>query len=167
MEKKNKILLSLGSNTGNKQINIKHALQKIKHKGFSVEKLSSFYETEPVGYKDQDSFINAAASGYFSDSPEQLLKVLLDTEKELGRKRLIINGPRSIDIDIILFGNIMLNEPHLSIPHKRFRERKFVLVPAAEIEKEMKDPVTGKTIEELLKKCSDRAEVKIAEKEIQ
>jgi len=147
-----KIILSLGSNVGNRSENLKHALESLARDGFEIDKASSVYETEPVGYKEQSSFYNMAVSGTFGREPEELLEIIHGIEKELGRERVLKYGPRTIDIDIILFGDRSVRTSGLIIPHPEYKNRKFVLVPAAEIE-----PVI---FADVLKKCSDSSEVK-------
>ncbi len=147
-----KIVLSLGSNVGNRSENLKHALESLARDGFEIEKASSVYETEPVGYKEQSSFYNMAVSGTIGREPEELLAIIHRIEKELGRERVLKYGPRTIDIDIIIFGDRSLRTSDLIIPHPEYKNRKFVLVPAAEIE-----PVI---FADVLKKCSDSSEVK-------
>ena len=155
-----KVILSLGSNVGDGKVNIGRALSALEENGFIAQKISSFYETEPVGFKDQNDFINAAISGSFEGEPEELLEVISEVESTLGRIRVLKYGPRTIDIDIILFGSGKVVSEKLTVPHPEFRKRRFVLEPAAEIEPEMKDPVTGKSLKELLEECTDSSEVK-------
>jgi len=155
-----KVILSLGSNDGDVMGNIKKALSGLDESGFKTEKVSSYYVTEPVGFKDQDEFINIAVSGSFEGEPEELLEVIRNVESTLGRIRKVRYGPRTIDIDIILFGSRTVGSEKLSIPHPEFRKRKFVLVPAVEIEPVATDPVSGKSIKELFAECTDSSEVK-------
>lgn len=147
-----KIILSLGSNVGNRQTNLEKAVDNLIKRGFEIDKISSVYETEPVGFKDQDSFYNTAVSGYFRGEPEELLKIINLIETGLGRERVLKYGPRTIDIDIIMFGNKKVSSDNLTIPHPEYKNRKFVLIPAAEIEPEL--------MADALKKCSDGSKVK-------
>jgi len=142
-----KIILSLGSNIGNRRSNLDNAVMSLEKSGFEIDKISSVYETEPVGFKDQDSFYNMAVSGYFKGEPENLLKVINKIEADLGRKRVLKYGPRTIDIDIIFFGGRVIRTGDLIIPHPEYRNRKFVLIPAAEIEPEI--------AADALKECTD------------
>jgi len=157
-----KVILSLGSNDGDVMGNIKKALSELDESGFKTEKVSSYYVTEPVGFKDQDEFINIAVSGSFEGEPEEFLEVIRNVESTLGRIRKVRYGPRTIDIDIILFGSRIVESEKLSIPHPEFRKRKFVLEPAAEIEPVAIDPVSGKSIKDLFAECTDSSEVKKA-----
>ncbi|MDD3044867.1 MAG: 2-amino-4-hydroxy-6-hydroxymethyldihydropteridine diphosphokinase [Candidatus Delongbacteria bacterium] len=154
-----KIILSLGSNVGDRKENINAALSGLMSSGFDADSVSSYYETEPVGLKEQDDFVNIAVSGTFEGDPEQLIGVIGTIESDLGRVREIKYGPRTIDIDIILFGERKIDTEDLKIPHTEFRNRKFVLVPVCEIEPDAQDPVTGKTVSVLLSECADSSKV--------
>lgn len=159
-----KIILSLGSNIGESRKYIKCAVKALKEKGFGIEKISSVYETEPVNFKDQENFINIALSGYFDGEPEELLTVISNIEDSLGRVRVFKYGPRRIDIDIILAGDKVVSNSDLTVPHPEYRNRKFVLIPVCEIEPDLKDPVTGRSMISVLSECTDDSEVRIAGK---
>jgi 2-amino-4-hydroxy-6-hydroxymethyldihydropteridine diphosphokinase len=148
-------MLSLGSNIGNRTENIKSALMLLSEFGFQTGRLSSFYETEPVGYKDQNDFLNIAVSGGYEKDPEDLLGAIFEIEERLGRKRAIRYGPRTIDIDIIFFKGRRYDLDGLKIPHPEYRNRKFVLEPVIEIEPDLTDCVTGETLKDILLKCKD------------
>ncbi len=154
-----KIILSLGSNVGDGKENINAALSGLMMSGFDADSVSSYYKTEPVGLKEQDDFVNIAVSGTFEGGHEQLLGIIRTIENDLGRIRVEKYGPRTIDIDIILFGDRKIESEELIIPHPEFRKRKFVLVPVCEIEPEASDPVTGKTVSDLLSECADTSSV--------
>jgi 2-amino-4-hydroxy-6-hydroxymethyldihydropteridine diphosphokinase len=156
-----KIILSLGSNMGDRKKYIKTAVKSLKEKGFGIEKISSFYETEPVNFKDQDNFINIAVSGRFNGEPGNLLSVINGIEDSLDRVRVLKYGPRTIDIDIILAGENVIKNRDITVPHPEYRKRKFVLVPVCEIEPGLKDPVTKKSMTTVLSECSDESEVRI------
>ena len=141
--------LSLGSNLGNREQNLEEAVRKVSALG-RVVNASSFYETEPVEVTDQPWFLNCVLALETTAEPAQLMRELLRIEHEMGRQRLVKKGPRSIDIDILLFGNAVVNTPDLTIPHPEMTRRRFVLEPLAEIAPELLHPVSQKTVTRLL-----------------
>lgn len=144
-----KIYVALGTNIGNKQENLQKALALMNDEGIKVIKTSSWYITEPYGFIDQDVFLNGVAEVAFSGEAAQLLNKLLQIEKKMMRVRKIHWGPRIIDLDIILFGQKIINEPGLTIPHSDMHNRDFVLRPFVEIAPEAVHPVFQKTIKQL------------------
>jgi 2-amino-4-hydroxy-6-hydroxymethyldihydropteridine diphosphokinase len=156
-----KIYIGLGGNLGDPVISIRNALDMIGNSGLGkVVRLSSNYRTEPVGIKDQPWFVNAAAEVETGAPPEQFRKGLEKIELDLGRtgerKR---DGPRPIDLDILLWGDQVIEHKDLVIPHPRMHERRFVLVPLAEIAPEAAHPVLRKTVRQLLENLDDPARV--------
>ena len=142
--------MALGSNLGDRAAHLDHAVFRLRGLLGDLQ-VSRFYDTVPVGAPGpQPLFLNAAAVGQATISAQELLEALLAIERERGRARPYPNAARTLDLDLILFGDTMVDEPGLIVPHPRFRERRFVLEPLAEIAPAMKDPVTGKTISELL-----------------
>lgn len=136
------VFLSLGSNLGNREENLKECLRRLEEdKRIRIVKSSSFYETEPIGYKDQPKFINAAMEIQTGYSPRELLKIIKEIEKMMGRVKTFVNGPRVIDIDILLYGKQKIATPELTIPHPRIKERDFVLKPLLEIAPQLQDEV--------------------------
>lgn len=126
--------IGIGSNIGDRQGYIEGALRKLKEADdISVNKVSSIYETEPVGGPVQARYLNAAIEIETELEPKELLRKLQAIEKELGRKRAVKNWPRTIDLDILLYGDKKINEPDLKIPHPRMNEREFVMKPLKEI----------------------------------
>ena len=143
-------LVALGSNEGDRAATIERALEAIcRLPGTCVALRSSLRETAPEGGPPQGAYLNGAAWVETRLAPRELLEGLLEVERALGRVRRERNGPRPIDLDLILFDERVLAEPGLEVPHPRFRERAFVLEPLAEVAPEARDPVTGRTIEEL------------------
>lgn len=148
MTMSNLAYLSLGSNMGDRESNLRDAIQHLKTIG-QVTAVSSFYETEPVDFVDQAWFLNCAVALQTSATPERLMVNLLEIERTMGRLRVQKKGPRIIDIDILLFGERILDTPALRIPHPAMHERRFVLQPLAEIAPLARHPLLGETVREL------------------
>ena len=142
------VYLSLGSNVGNREANLEDAISRLGQMG-NVVAVSSFYETEPVEVTSQPWFLNCAVKFDTEKMPKQLLKGILDLEREMGRRRTQNKGPRNIDIDILLFGSSIVETKGLTVPHPALHERRFVLEPLAEIAPEVRHPVFKKTIREM------------------
>lgn len=158
--KSNLVFLSLGSNLENRQENIKTAIKKLKKLG-AITAISSIYETEPVGYKNQNNFLNLALKLETGLLPAELLKETQKIENEMGRIRKIKDGPRNIDIDIIFYNNKIINTEKLTIPHPKMHQRKFVLLPMKEIAGKTIHPIENKIISELLNKINDNHKIEI------
>jgi 2-amino-4-hydroxy-6-hydroxymethyldihydropteridine diphosphokinase len=141
--------LSLGSNLGDRAANLRAALAQLEFAG-RVLAVSTFYETQPVDVPDQPWFLNCVVAIATDKSPRELLQLALKVEAEMGRLRMRHKGPRNIDIDILLFGNRVIDEPGLRIPHPAMHKRRFVLEPLAEIAAEARHPQLGKTALELM-----------------
>lgn len=131
-----KVYLGLGSNIGDSKNNIETALTLLERK-VNILKRSSYYETEPVGFKDQPWFINMVLEAETKLDPKELLEFTQGIEKEMKRIKTIINGPRNIDVDILIYDDIKVETENLIIPHPRMQERNFVMVPLLEIAPEM------------------------------
>ena len=145
------VYLGLGSNVGDREDYLKRAIELLdKHPLIEVKKVSSFYETEPLEYPDQGWFVNAVVEADTALLPMPLLDALQGMETKLQRERTIRWGPRTIDLDILLYDDELLSEPRLQIPHIRMHDRTFVLVPLAEIAPDLVHPVLSQTMTDLL-----------------
>lgn len=148
-----RVYLGLGANLGSRQANILQALQYVQTRT-SIKKVSSFYETDPVGHTEQPKFLNMACELMTELSPPDLLQFLKWIEKRMGRRESFRNAPRPIDIDILLYDALSLDSPELQIPHPRMAERTFILVPLAEIAPGAILPTLNMTVAEMLKKVN-------------
>ena len=153
--------IGLGSNLGDRMTTLRMAIQRLETLG-RITGVSSLYETEPVGYLEQPSFLNAVVALDTAQAPADLLGALLGIERDLGRMRSFPNAPRTLDLDLLVVDNEVLDTPELTLPHPRLHERAFVLVPLAEIAPELVHPGSGKTMQELLDMLPDRGGIDIS-----
>lgn len=154
--------LSLGSNQGDRLDNLKQALKALSQtEGLRLKKVSSVYQTEPVGVDKQNDFLNAVIEIETDLEPLQLLECLQLIENSLGRKRTVKWGPRIIDIDILYYGEWTFDHPRLKIPHPHIGYRRFVLVPLCEISAGLKSPDGGVPLKQLLSRCLDTSKVEL------
>ena len=157
----NDAYLLIGGNIGNRVSFLQKSIESIEQSCGKISNKSLLYETQAWGKTDQDPFLNQVLKISTDLSPTELLEKLLTVEKQLGRIRDEKYGARTIDIDILYFGDEIISEPRLTIPHPRIAERRFVLVPLAEIAKTLIDPMLQQSIEILLKNCTDQLEVSV------
>jgi 2-amino-4-hydroxy-6-hydroxymethyldihydropteridine diphosphokinase len=144
------VYLSLGSNLGDRERNIEQAVELLAAAGLCVLRRSPVYETEPQDIRDQPWFLNVVIEAETEVFPKQLLARLQNIERQLGRKRIKPKGPRIIDIDILLYGDSVIETDELVVPHPRLAERRFVLEPLAALAPDLRHPVTRRTVREML-----------------
>jgi 2-amino-4-hydroxy-6-hydroxymethyldihydropteridine diphosphokinase len=145
-----RVAIALGSNLGDRDRNLRAAAERVAAFIHSFQ-LSRFHDTAPVGVGPQPRFLNAAGVGETSLTARALLDSLLGVEQALGRERPFPGAPRTVDLDLLLYDDAVIDAPGLVVPHPRFRERRFVLAPLAEVAADWVDPVTGKSVKALLR----------------
>lgn len=154
------VYLSLGSNIGDREKNLRTAIAALTGAKVRVRSISSFYETEPVDLREQPWFLNCVVQGETEVPALELLRALRRIESRMGSNKLVPKGPRLIDLDILLYGDEAIEMPELQVPHPRMLLRKFVLVPLAEIAPDLRHPGWTRTVSELATETSDRSAVR-------
>jgi 2-amino-4-hydroxy-6-hydroxymethyldihydropteridine diphosphokinase len=157
---KQTIYLSLGSNVGDRAKNLSDAIAALEDTDVQVVRISCAYETEPVDYLDQPWFLNIAVKAETELAALDLLHALRGIETQMGSKKLIAKGPRLIDMDILLYGDNIIDTTELQVPHPRMNLRRFVLEPLAEIAANARHPVSGLTVSEMLNRTPDKSAVR-------
>jgi len=152
--------IALGTNVGEREANLLQALRLLPESGVHIRRVSSIYETEPVDYLDQEWFLNAVLEGQTELDALDLLSALRVIEARMGSKKAFAKGPRKIDLDILLYGNETIDTPELQVPHPRMLERKFVLIPLAEIAPNLRHPSWKSGVAHLLAASADHSAVK-------
>jgi 2-amino-4-hydroxy-6-hydroxymethyldihydropteridine diphosphokinase len=154
------VFLGLGSNLGDREAHLAQGLRGLARRGFRWTRLSTLYETEPVGGPPQGWFLNMVAQGETDLDAEELLVACLATEEDLGRERRERWGPRTLDIDLLLYGDELRDTPSLILPHPRLAARLFVLGPLDELAPQLRHPRLGCSVAELRASCADRSQVR-------
>jgi len=154
------VYIALGTNVGEREANLLQALRLLPESGVHIRRVSSIYETEPVDYLDQEWFLNMVLEAQTELDALDLLSALRVIEARMGSKKAFAKGPRKIDLDILLYGNETIETPELEVPHPRMLERKFVLIPLAEIAPNLRHPTWKSGVAHLLAATPDRSAVK-------
>jgi 2-amino-4-hydroxy-6-hydroxymethyldihydropteridine diphosphokinase len=154
------IYLGLGSNIGDREAQLHGAVMALGQREVTVRRSASLYATEPRDFEDQPWFLNTVIEVRTLLEPEALLERCLEVERKAGRVRDQSKGPRPIDIDILIYRDRIIDKPNLIVPHPRYRERRFVLTPLAELVPDLSDPACGLTMQQLLDLCPDAGEVR-------
>jgi 2-amino-4-hydroxy-6-hydroxymethyldihydropteridine diphosphokinase len=154
------IYIALGTNVGDREKNLREAMQRLNASGIQVRKVSSIYETEPLDYLDQAWFLNAVIEAETGMPAEELLSALRGIESQMGSKKAFAKGPRLIDLDILLYDDATIDTANLQVPHPRMLVRNFVMVPLAEIAPELRHPTWTEPILELSEHTGDTSQVR-------
>lgn len=153
------VYIGLGSNLGDRRAQVEQGLDALDRSGFAVARRSGLYLTEPVDAPPQEWFVNAVAEGRTALSPEDLLGTCLEVERSLGRERRVHHGPRTLDLDILIYGEELRDGPALVLPHPHLHQRRFVLVPLNELAPDLRHPRLGLSVRDLLARCPDDSRV--------
>jgi len=153
------VFVALGSNLGDREANLARGVSGLRERGLRITARSSVYETEPVGGPAQGAYLNAVVQAETRLRPEEVLASCLGVEREAGRVRSVANAPRTLDLDLLLYGDAVVEAGGLTVPHPRLHERRFVLVPLAEIAPAARHPVLGLSAREMERRCPDTSAV--------
>lgn len=151
--------IGFGSNLSDPEVQIEQSLLGLGKRSVEIEEVSSLYRTEPVDAPTEHWFLNCVASVRSEYSPYELLRICQTIESAQGRERAVYHGPRTIDLDLLLMGNLILNRAELTLPHPRLHLRRFVLVPLSEIAPELIHPQLGLSAQQMLSRCNDTSAV--------
>jgi 2-amino-4-hydroxy-6-hydroxymethyldihydropteridine diphosphokinase len=154
------IYIALGSNVGDRAAMLAHAIEEMNRAGLRVLRESSLYATQPVGGPPQAWFLNAVVEAETDWMPLRLLHTLQKIERAMGRRRTVLRGPRTLDLDILFYGSSVIRSRELEVPHPRLPQRRFVLAPLAELAPALSHPLLHKTIGELLAESTDSSQVR-------
>lgn len=158
------VFLALGSNVGNRRTFLMDGLQSLKESGIDLERVSSIYETPPMGFEEQPEFLNLVVRGRTPLTSAKLLRAIGAVEEAAGRERSFPNAPRTLDIDIVFFGSSIIRTPELTVPHPAWKGRSFVSVPLDEVEGSFVDPESGWRVSEVVKRWPmEPGEIRIVE----
>jgi 2-amino-4-hydroxy-6-hydroxymethyldihydropteridine diphosphokinase len=155
------VFLALGTNLGDREENLARGVRGLAQRGLHITRASSVYETEPVGGPAQGAYLNAVVQAETALDAAAVLASCLGVEREAGRVRGVPNAPRTLDLDLLLYGELVVRKPGLAVPHPRMHERRFVLVPLAEIAPGVRHPVLGLTAAEMAAACPDTSAVAV------
>ena len=150
------VYIGIGSNLGNRAANLLQARERLHADGIKTIRASSIYETAPRDMENQPWFLNQVIEAETDLEPAPLLERLLQVERDMGRERIVPKGPRLIDLDILLYGESVIELPNLRVPHPHMHQRRFVMEPLAEIAPELRDPRSGRTMNQLLELVKDQ-----------
>ncbi|MBZ5565877.1 MAG: 2-amino-4-hydroxy-6-hydroxymethyldihydropteridine diphosphokinase [Acidobacteriia bacterium] len=154
-----RVFLSLGSNLGDRVAHLQRTIDRLSASGLAVQRVSALYRTEPVDFQAQSWFVNCVVEVATDLMPMQLLKTLKGLERALGRRPGVSKGPRAIDIDILLYENVVVRSAALTIPHARLSQRRFVLAPLRDLEPHLRHPLTQRSVIEMLAETADKSQV--------
>jgi 2-amino-4-hydroxy-6-hydroxymethyldihydropteridine diphosphokinase len=154
------VYIALGSNIGDRDTNLRNAIQFLREAGIHISKISAFYETEPVDFLDQDWFLNAVLEAETDLPPLELLREMRAIETRMGSKKAFAKGPRLIDLDILIYADQVIDTPELQVPHPRMLDRKFVLIPLVEIAPNLRHPKWPAPASEMLHRTPDQSQVR-------